>query len=95
MSNFFDLDISFEEDNDADLSKIPAKQLLSAIETLPESLKDVAMGIFYQKRTFSDVSQDLGIRKQPRVAHWQRKQRFTFLLAQPKHRCIQRGIQFL
>jgi DNA-directed RNA polymerase specialized sigma subunit len=72
MSNFFDLDISFEEDNDADLSKIPAKQLLSAIETLPESLKDVAMGIFYQKRTFSDVSQDLGIRQSELVTRLHR-----------------------
>jgi DNA-directed RNA polymerase specialized sigma24 family protein len=72
MSNFFDLDISFEEDNDADLSKIPAEQLLSAIETLPESLKDVAMGIFYQKRTFSDVSQDLGIRQSELVTRLHR-----------------------
>jgi len=72
MSNFFDLDISFEEDNDAELSKIPAKQLLSAIETLPESLKDVAMGIFYQKRTFSDVSQDLGIRQSELVTRLHR-----------------------
>jgi DNA-directed RNA polymerase specialized sigma24 family protein len=72
MSNFFDLDISFEENNDADLSKIPAEQLLSAIETLPESLKDVAMGIFYQKRTFSDVSQDLGIRQSELVTRLHR-----------------------
>jgi DNA-directed RNA polymerase specialized sigma24 family protein len=72
MSNFFDLDISFDEDNDADLSKIPAEQLLSAIETLPESLKDVAMGIFYQKRTFSDVSQDLGIRQSELVTRLHR-----------------------
>ena len=74
MSNFFDLDISFEEDGDADLSKIPAKQLLYAIETLPESLKDVAMGIFYQKRTFSDVSQDLGIRQSELVTRLHRAQ---------------------
>jgi len=72
MSNFFDLDISFDEDNDADLSKIPAEQLLSAIETLPESLKDVAMGIFYQKRTLSDVSQDLGIRQSELVTRLHR-----------------------
>ena len=72
MSNFFDLDISFDEDNYADLSKIPAEQLLSAIETLPESLKDVAMGIFYQKRTFSDVSKDLGIRQSELVTRLHR-----------------------
>lgn len=74
MSTFFDLDISFEEEGDADLSKIPAEQLLSAIETLPESLKDVSMGILYQKRTFSDVSQDLGIRQSELVTRLHRAQ---------------------
>ncbi|MEY3344995.1 MAG: hypothetical protein ACO23J_04040 [Candidatus Nanopelagicaceae bacterium] len=75
MSNFFDLDISFEEDGEkVDLSKIPAKELLAAIENLPEPLKEVAMGIFYQKRTFSDVSQDLGIRQSELVTRLHRAQ---------------------
>jgi DNA-directed RNA polymerase specialized sigma24 family protein len=75
MSNFFDLDISFEEDGEkVDLSKIPAKELLAAIEHLPEPLKEVAMGIFYQKRTFSDVSQDLGIRQSELVTRLHRAQ---------------------
>jgi DNA-directed RNA polymerase specialized sigma24 family protein len=74
MSNFFDLDISFEEDDDAVISKIPAQKLLDAIETLPKSLKDVALGIFYQRRTFSDVSQDLGIRQSELVARLHRAQ---------------------
>ena len=56
MSNFFDLDISFEDDGGkVDMSKIAAKDLLAAIQTLPEPLKDVSLGIIYQKRTFSDI----------------------------------------
>ena len=48
MSNFFDLDISFEDDGEkVDLSKIAAKDLLAAIQTLPEPLKEVALGILY------------------------------------------------
>lgn len=75
MSNFFDLDISFDDDGDeVDLSKIPAKDLLAAIETLPEPLREVAMGILYQKRTFSDVSQDLGIRQSELVTRLHRAQ---------------------
>ena len=74
MSNFFDLDISFDEDDDAMISKIPAQKLLDAIETLPDSLKDVALGIFYQRRTLSDVSQDLGIRQSELVARLHRAQ---------------------
>ena len=74
MSNFFDLDISFDEDDDAMISKIPAQKLLDAIETRPDSLKDVALGILYQRRTFSDVSQDLGIRQSELVARLHRAQ---------------------
>lgn len=75
MSNFFDLDISFDDDGEeVDLSKIPAKVLLAAIETLPEPLREVAMGILYQKRTFSDVSQDLGIRQSELVTRLHRAQ---------------------
>jgi len=75
MSNFFDLDISFDDDGEkVDLSKIPAKDLLAAIEALPPSLKDVAMAILYQKRTFSDVSQDLGIRQSELVTRLHRAQ---------------------
>lgn len=75
MSNFFDLDISFENDGENfDLSKIPAKDLLAAIQALPPSLKEVAMGIFYQRRTFSDVSQDLGIRQSELVTRLHRAQ---------------------
>ena len=72
MSSFFDLDISFEELPDA--SKIPAEKLKAAIDTLPESLKEVAMGVLYEKRTMSDVSQDLGIRQSELVTRLHRAQ---------------------
>lgn len=75
MSNFFDLDISFEDDGEKlDLSKIAAKDLLAAIETLPDSLKAVAMGILYERRTFSDVSQALAIRQSELVTRLHRAQ---------------------
>jgi len=75
VSNFFDLDISFDDDGERlDLSKIAAKDLLAAIETLPDSLKDVAMGILYERRTFSDVSQALAIRQSELVTRLHRAQ---------------------
>jgi DNA-directed RNA polymerase specialized sigma24 family protein len=37
-------------------------------------LREVAMGILYQKRTFSDVSQDLGIRQSELVTRLHRAQ---------------------
>jgi DNA-directed RNA polymerase specialized sigma24 family protein len=75
VSSFFDLDISFDEESDpVDLSKIPAKKLLAVIEELPTPLKDVAMGIFYERRTFSDVSQELGIRQSELVTRLHRAQ---------------------
>ena len=74
MTSFFDLDISFEDDPAPDLSKIPADKLKAAIGELPESLRDVAMGILYEKRTFSDVSQDLGIRQGELVSRLHRAQ---------------------
>ncbi|MFM7776601.1 MAG: hypothetical protein ACKO7S_06000 [Actinomycetota bacterium] len=75
MNNFFDLDISFEDDGEkVDLSKIAAKDLLAAIQTLPESLREVALGILYQRRTFSDVSQNLGIRQSELVTRLHRAQ---------------------
>lgn len=72
-SSFFDLDISFEGD-EPDLSKIPAQDLKDAIEKLPESLRAVALGILYEKRTMSDVSQALGIRQGELVTRLHRAQ---------------------
>jgi DNA-directed RNA polymerase specialized sigma24 family protein len=75
MGSFFDLDVSFEGDDETpDLSKIPAEQLKAAIDQLPEALQAVAMGILYEKRTFSDVSQALGIRQGELVARLHRAQ---------------------
>ena len=74
MSSFFDLDISFEDDETPDLSKIPAEKLKAAIDELPEALRDVAIGILYEKRTFSDVSQALGIRQGELVTRLHRAQ---------------------
>lgn len=77
MSSFFDLDISFDDEGEpVDLSKIPAKKLLAAIEGLPTPLKDVAMGILYERRTFSDVSQKLGIRQSELVTRLHRAHLF-------------------
>ncbi|MEY4639341.1 MAG: hypothetical protein RLY13_339 [Actinomycetota bacterium] len=73
-NSFFDLDISFYDEETPDLSKIPAAQLKAAIEQLPEALRDVAMGILYEKRTMSDVSQALGIRQGELVTRLHRAQ---------------------
>ena len=77
MSSFFDLDISFDDESEpVDLSKIPAKKLLAAIADLPTPLKEVAMGILYERRTFSDVSQKLGIRQSELVTRLHRAHLF-------------------
>ncbi|MEN9606719.1 MAG: hypothetical protein RL605_547 [Actinomycetota bacterium] len=73
MASFFDLDVNFDDET-PDLSKLPAAQLKAAIEQLPEALREVAMGILYEKRTMSDVSQDLGIRQGELVTRLHRAQ---------------------
>lgn len=73
-NSFFDLDISFDDEGEPDLSKIPAAQLKMAIEQLPEALRDVAMGVLFEKRTMSDVSQALGIRQGELVTRLHRAQ---------------------
>ena len=62
MSNEFDLDVTFEE-NEPDLSHLTDQQLQAEVRTLPESLLLVAQGLLVEKRSMSDVSQDLGIRQ--------------------------------
>jgi len=75
MSSFFDLDISFEGDDELpDPSKIPAATLKAAIETLPDALREVAYAVLYEKRTMSDVSQALGIRQSELVSRLHRAQ---------------------
>ena len=74
MASFFDLDISFEDDPAPDLSKIPVEKLKAAIAELPDPLRDAATGILVEKRTFSDVSQALGIRQGELVTRIHRAQ---------------------
>lgn len=62
MANNFDLDVSFDGD-EPDLSTIPAEELEKAVSELPDALQSVARGLLIEKRTMSDVSQDLGIRQ--------------------------------
>jgi DNA-directed RNA polymerase specialized sigma24 family protein len=62
MSREFDLDVSFDE-GEPDLSKLTTEQLKEAVEALPEAIRSVARGVLIERRTMSDVSQDLGIRQ--------------------------------
>jgi len=62
MSENFDLDVTFD-DQVPDLSHLSESELLQAVERLPEALRGVAMGLLVEKRTMSDVSQELAIRQ--------------------------------
>lgn len=62
MSENFDLDVTFEE-QEPDLSHLNDSELKQAVERLPEALRGVAMGLLVEKRTMSDVSQELAIRQ--------------------------------
>jgi DNA-directed RNA polymerase specialized sigma24 family protein len=77
MAHDFDLDVSFEGDQ-PDLSSVPAEQIAAAVEQLPEALQAVASGLLIDKRTMSDVSQDLGLRQSELVA---RLHRATLLIS--------------
>ncbi|MEY3483742.1 MAG: hypothetical protein RLZZ218_577 [Actinomycetota bacterium] len=71
MSNEFDLDVTFEE-VEPDLTHLSASQLQEAVNHLPTSLRGVAQGLLIDKKTMSDVSQDLGIRQAELVARLHR-----------------------
>ena len=71
MSKEFDLDVSFDE-GEPDLSKLTPEQLKVAVEVLPEAIRSVARGVLIEKRTMSDVSQELGIRQAELVTRLQR-----------------------
>ena len=71
MSNEFDLDVTFEE-NEPDLSELSTQELQSAIANLPESIRPVAQGILIDKSTMSHVSQELGIRQAELVSRLHR-----------------------
>jgi DNA-directed RNA polymerase specialized sigma24 family protein len=64
----FDLDVTFEEQADEELiASISLEKLYEHIQNLPEDLVDSATGILIEHRTYSDVSQKLGIRQQELV----------------------------
>ena len=62
MAKEFDLDVNFDE-NEPDLTHLTPQQLQAAVNALPESLLLVAQGLLIEKRSMSDVSQELGIRQ--------------------------------
>jgi DNA-directed RNA polymerase specialized sigma24 family protein len=62
MSKEFDLDVTFEE-GEPDISKLTPEQLEKAVAALPEAIRSIARGVLIEKRTMSDISQDLGIRQ--------------------------------
>ena len=68
MDNEFDLDVTFEQQADEELiASISLEKLYEQIQNLPQDLVGAATGILIEKRTYSDVSQELGIRQQELV----------------------------
>jgi DNA-directed RNA polymerase specialized sigma24 family protein len=64
----FDLDVTFEQQADEKLiASLSPEKLSKQIQNLPQDLVDAATGILIQRRTYSDVSQQLGIRQQELV----------------------------
>ena len=58
----YDLDVTFDEPA-VDVSGLSSAELATAIQNLPEALSQVASAILLNKHTFSQASQDLGIRQ--------------------------------
>ena len=71
MSENYDLDVTFEE-AEPDLSHLSESDLEKAVERLPEALRGVAKGLLVEKRTMSDVSQELAIRQAELVTRLRR-----------------------
>jgi DNA-directed RNA polymerase specialized sigma24 family protein len=64
----FDLDVTFEQQADEKLiASLSSAELSKHIQNLPQDLIDAATGILIEQRTYSDVSQSLGIRQQELV----------------------------
>jgi len=72
-NSFYDLDLAFPGD-EPDPAKLPVAVVEGAIAEMPESLAVVARAILIEKRTMSDVSQELGIRQGELVSRLQRAQ---------------------
>jgi DNA-directed RNA polymerase specialized sigma24 family protein len=62
MSSEYDLDVTFEE-QEPDISHFTEAELKEKIANLPDALRPVAHGLLIEKRTMSDVSQELAIRQ--------------------------------
>ena len=67
----FDLDVTFSEKS-PDLSGLSPAELSIKIANLAAPLQAVAKGVLLEKRTMSDVSQDLGIRQSELVTRLHR-----------------------
>ena len=73
MGTDFDLDVTFDDATDeADVSTIDIDTLTRIISQLPDALRPVATGLLVEKRTMSDVSQELGIRQSELVTRLHR-----------------------
>ena len=72
-NSFYDLDLAFPGD-EPDPAKLPLEVAQAAIAEMPEPLATVAQAILVEKRTMSDVSQELGIRQGELVSRLQRAQ---------------------
>ena len=62
MSSEYDLDVTFDE-QEPDISHLSDAELKAKVAKLPEALRPVAQGLLIEKRTMSDVSQELAIRQ--------------------------------
>lgn len=68
MDKEFDLDVTFEQQVDEKLiTSLSPEQLSKHIQNLPADLVAAATGVLIEHKTYSDVSQALGIRQQELV----------------------------
>lgn len=64
MEPDFDIDVTFEERANEELvASLTPAELASAIAKLPAEISAAAHAILVDKRTYSDVSQALGLRQ--------------------------------
>ena len=64
MEPDFDIDVTFEETaNEKLVASLTPDELASAIAKLPAEISTAAHAILVDKRTYSDVSQSLGLRQ--------------------------------
>jgi DNA-directed RNA polymerase specialized sigma24 family protein len=64
MDQDFDIDVTFEESaNESLIASLSKADLKKKCDSLPHELVEAATAILVDKRTYSDVSQALGIRQ--------------------------------